>query len=256
VRILFIGDVFAKPGRRAVRALLPSIWTEYAPDIVIANVENIAGGAGVTRETCEEMFALGIVALTTGNHVWDRREAIPYLETNPPVLRPLNYPEGTPGRGWLYLPHHDLLLVNLQGRVFMRSLDDPFRSIDALLASQRARFTLVDFHAVATAEKKAMGFYLDGRVSAVIGTHTHVPTADAQILPHGTGFISDVGMVGPYCSIIGNDPASTLQRYLTYMPTRIDIAKGPVEFNAVLLYLDDRTGMTCRIEPIHRMWPA
>lgn len=238
-----------------MEALLPGLRDELSPDIVIANVENIAGGAGVTRDTCEHMLSLGITALTTGNHVWDRSEVFSYLETMPPVIRPLNYPQGTPGRGWVHLPDYDLMLVNLQGRVFMRSLDDPFRAMDALLQAQQARFTLVDFHAEATAEKKAMAFHLDGRVGAVVGTHTHVPTADAQILPKGTGFISDVGMVGPHVSIIGNDPESTLRRYLTVLPTRSDTAKGPVEFNAVAVDLHDETGLTTSITAIRQMWP-
>lgn len=255
MRLLFIGDIFAKPGRSAIRSLLPSMRRDLEPDVVIANAENIAGGAGVTGETCREVLTLGIDMLTTGNHVWDRREVVSYLETDPPVLRPLNFPKGTPGRGWLLLAEHDLLVVNLQGRVFMRSLDDPFRAMDSLLGQENHQFTLVDFHAEATAEKKAMAFYLDGRVSAVIGTHTHVPTADAQVLPRGTGFISDVGMVGPMLSVIGNEPRSSVQRYLTQLPGRLHPAQGQVELNAVILDFDEGTGVTTSISHVHRVWP-
>lgn len=255
MRLLFIGDIFAKSGRAAVRGLLPSLRSELKPDVVIANAENIAGGAGLTADTCKDMLALGIDALTSGNHVWDRREVFDYLKSDPPVLRPLNYPEGTPGRGSMALPDHDLLLVNLQGRVFMRALDDPFRAMDALLAENTARHVFVDFHAEATAEKKALAFYLDGRVSAVVGTHTHVPTADAQILPRGTGFLSDVGMVGPALSIIGNEAEGSLRRYTTQLPGPVHPARGKAEFNAVCLDFEGETGRTSAIKPIHLEWP-
>lgn len=254
LRLLFIGDIFAKPGRAAVRALLPSVRQELMPDVIIANAENIAGGAGLTEDTCKEALGLGIEALTTGNHVWDHKEILRYIETDPPVLRPLNYPEGTPGKGWLVLPEHDLMVVSLMGRVFMRALDDPFRVIDQLLEQQRHRYCFVDFHAEATAEKKAMAFHLDGRISGLVGTHTHVPTADAQILPEGTAYISDSGMVGPEISVIGTDPKSTVRRYLTHMPSALQTARGPVEFNAVVMDLDESTGLAESIQHVHRVW--
>jgi 2',3'-cyclic-nucleotide 2'-phosphodiesterase len=256
VRLLFIGDIFGKPGRLAVRAHLPGLRADLSPDVIIANAENIAGGAGLTADTCRDMLDHGIDVLTTGNHVWDRREIISYIDTEPRLLRPLNFPEGTPGKGWLVLDQHDLLVVNVQGRVFMRSLDDPFRAMDRVLEHTRTRFTFVDFHAEATAEKKALGFYLDGRVGAVIGTHTHVATADEQVLPRGTAFLSDVGMSGPVVSIIGNEPQSTLPRYLTQMPGRSLPAAGPAELNAVVIDLDADTGKALSIARVRKMGPV
>jgi len=228
---------------------------ELSPDVVVANAENVAGGAGLTPDTCRDLLDSDIDVLTTGNHVWDKREIIGFIDGEPRLLRPVNFPEGTPGRGRLVLDEHSLMVVNLQGRVFMRSLDDPFRAMDRVLDDNQCRFTLVDFHAEATAEKKAMGFYLDGRVSALIGTHTHVATADEQILPQGTGFLSDVGMTGPVVSIIGNEPDSTLKRYLSQMPGPTHPASGRAEVNAVLLDLDPGTGHTTRIERVRRGWP-
>jgi metallophosphoesterase (TIGR00282 family) len=254
VRVLFIGDIFGKPGRAAVRGLLPELRSGLAPEVIIANAENIAGGAGLTAETCREMFGLGIEVLTTGNHVWDRREIVSYITCEPRLLRPLNFPEGTPGKGWTVLPDHDLLVANAQGRVFMRALDDPFRGLDRVLEQHPARFRVLDFHAEATAEKKAMAFYLDGRVGAVLGTHTHVATADEQVLPQGTAFMSDVGMTGPVLSIIGNEPETTLPRYLTQMPGRSLPAKGTAELNAVVVDLDERSGMATSIERVRRVW--
>ncbi|HEX6506889.1 MAG TPA: TIGR00282 family metallophosphoesterase [Chloroflexota bacterium] len=241
MRILFIGDIYGKPGRKAVRHFLPKLREQYAPDVVLANGENMAGGAGITRDTAREMFELGIEVLTTGNHVWDQREAIEYLDEEPRILRPLNWPPGTPGHGWINISvdEEDLTVVNLQGRVFMRSLDDPFRGADALLRELQGRRNIfVDFHAEATGEKQALGFYLDGRVSALVGTHTHVPTADARVLPQGTAYITDVGMVGPRDSVIGSDPTPIIERYLTQMYRRLEVARGPVVFNAVVVDLD------------------
>jgi metallophosphoesterase (TIGR00282 family) len=241
VRILFIGDIVGKPGRRAVKRLLPTLKERLQPDIILANGENLAGGAGITRDTAEEMFRLGIAGLTTGNHVWDQREALEYLQDEVPITRPLNYPPGVPGRGWMDLPVGDevLTVVNVQGRVFMRALDDPFRGVDATLEALNGRkHILVDVHAEATGEKEALGFYLDGRVSVVLGTHTHVPTADARVLPRGTAYITDVGMTGPRDSVIGVDPEAVIQRYLTQLYHRYEVGRGPVVFNAVSIDLD------------------
>jgi metallophosphoesterase (TIGR00282 family) len=238
VRILFIGDIVGKPGRKAVRLLLPRLREEHRPDVIIANGENMAGGSGITRDTAEEMFGLGIAGLTTGNHVWDQREAIAYLPEEPRIVRPLNYPPGVPGQGWMDISVGDetLTVINAQGRVFMRALDDPFRAMDAVLEEIGERtHILVDFHAEATGEKEAMSFYLDGRVSAQVGTHTHVPTADARVLPKGTAYITDVGMVGPLNSVIGVEPEPVIQRHLTQMYHRFDVARGPVWLNAVLI---------------------
>jgi 2',3'-cyclic-nucleotide 2'-phosphodiesterase len=241
VRILFIGDIYGKPGRKAVRHFLPRLREQHRPDVVLANGENMAGGAGITRDTAREMFDLGVDALTTGNHVWDQREAIEYLDQEPRIIRPLNWPPGTPGHGWVEVTvdGDTLTVVNVQGRVFMKSLDDPFRGTDALLNELAGRDKIfIDFHAEATGEKQALGFYLDGRVSAVVGTHTHVPTADARVLPKGTAYITDVGMVGPRDSIIGSDPVPVIERYLTQMYRRLEMGRGPVMFNAVLIDLD------------------
>ncbi len=241
MRILFIGDIYGKPGRKAVRHFLPRLRASHAPDVVIANGENMAGGAGITRDTAREMFDLGVDALTTGNHVWDQREALEYLDQEPRIVRPLNWPPGTPGHGWVDVgvEGDTLTVVNVQGRVFMRSLDDPFRGMDAVLAELEGRDKIfVDVHAEATGEKQALGFYLDGRVSALVGTHTHVPTADARVLPKGTAFITDVGMVGPRDSVIGSDPTAIIERYLTQMYRRLEMGRGPVMFNAVVIDLD------------------
>jgi 2',3'-cyclic-nucleotide 2'-phosphodiesterase len=251
VRILFIGDIVGKPGRKAVRQLLPKLRERLQPDIVLANGENMAGGAGITRDTAQEMFNLGVSALTTGNHVWDQREAVQYLDEDVPIVRPANYPPGTPGRGWVQVKAgaQRLTVANVQGRVFMRVLDDPFRSMDTLLAElDGAHHILVDVHAEATGEKEALAFYLDGRVSAVVGTHTHVPTADSRVLPKGTAYITDVGMVGPRDSIIGVEPEPMIKRYLTQMYQRYGVARGPVVFNAVVIDLDDATGSAINVE--------
>ncbi|MGH2443043.1 MAG: TIGR00282 family metallophosphoesterase [Chloroflexota bacterium] len=255
MRILFIGDIVGKPGRKAVRLLLPRLKRELEPDVILANGENMAGGAGITPDNAEEMLALGISGLTTGNHVWDKREAIAYLDGDRPVVRPINYPPGTPGKGWMDIAVGDetLTVINVQGRVFMRALEDPFRIMDATLSGLESRkHVLVDVHAEASGEKQALGFYLDGRISALVGTHTHVPTADARVLPAGTAYITDVGMVGPRNSVIGLDPAAPIQRHLTQMFHRYELARGPVDFNAVLIDLDD-TGRATGIQLIQHI---
>ncbi|HEX77737.1 MAG TPA: YmdB family metallophosphoesterase [Dehalococcoidia bacterium] len=238
MRILIIGDVVGRPGRRAVASLLPGLRQQYNLDLVIANAENAAGGAGLTPETAEELLQ-GVDVLTTGNHVWNYKEMASYLGGDRPVLRPLNYPPAVPGRG--YLIKDNALVVNLVGRVFMGHFDCPFRAMDELLErlSPKPPVILVDFHAEATSEKVALGRYLDGRVSVVVGTHTHVGTIDAAILRGGTAFITDVGMVGPADSIIGADVDEVLYRFLTLMPGRMPPGKGPVIFNSVLVEVDD-----------------
>jgi metallophosphoesterase (TIGR00282 family) len=242
VRILFIGDIFGKPGRKAARLLLPKLKETHRPDVILANGENLAGGAGITRDSARDLMRMGVAGITTGNHVWDQREALQFLEEDVPIVRPVNYPPGAPGRGCMRLQvgGQTLAVANVQGRVFMRALDDPFRAMDCVLEDiQDTRFILVDVHAEATGEKEALGFYLDGRVSAIVGTHTHVPTADARLLAGGTAYITDVGMTGPRDSIIGMDKDSVIQRYLTQMFHRYEIASGPVDFNAVLIDLND-----------------
>lgn len=253
MRILFVGDIFGSAGRRIVREHLPHVLAERQIDLVIINAENAAGGFGLTPAISDDLFDLGAHVLTTGNHVWDKRELIDYVQSVPAdshdrarrILRPANYVTGTPGFG-VYegrLPNGQAYaVVNLQGRVFMASSDDPFRTADAILKTIRAKVILVDFHAEATSEKSAMGWYLDGRVTAVIGTHTHVPTADDRILPGGTAYQTDVGMSGPYDSVIGVEKDQVLQRFLTGMPAKFEAAKGDPRMAALLIECDSKTG--------------
>ena len=253
MRILMIGDVIGKPGRRAVKQLLPSLRSEHGIDLVIANGENAAGGFGLTLDTANELLDSGVDLLTSGNHIWDQKEIIPYLDEGLPLVRPANYPDA-PGRGSLL--HNNVLVINLMGRVFMPALDCPFRTADWILegaaASERPPVVIVDFHAEATSEKQAMGWYLDGRVSAVLGTHTHVGTVDARVLPKGTAYISDVGMTGPQDSVIGSETGVVLERFLTGMPQRLSVAIGPVLMNSVLVDIDQDTGKALAIERLDR----
>jgi len=250
--VLAIGDVIGKPGRQAVGDLLPEIREQYRPDLVIANAENIAGGIGVTPGTAGELLDAGVDVLTSGNHVWAHKDILPYLDSEMPILRPLNYPPGVPGRG--YTVSNRVMVVSLIGRTFMNSFDCPFRAMDQLLdgPEKKPPVIIVDFHAEATSEKVAMGRYLDGRVSAVLGTHTHVGTIDTRILPRGTAYVTDIGMVGPVDSVIGDDAEAVLQRFLTMLPHRLSVGKGKTEFNAVLVEVDDTTGKAISIERIHR----
>lgn len=254
MRILMIGDVIGKPGRQAVRALVPALRREYNIDLVIANGENTAGGFGITLETAYELLDSGIDVLTSGNHIWDQKEIIPHMDEGLPLIRPANYPNA-PGRG--YWVQDGVMVMNLMGRVFMPALDCPFRTADAVLREARAseEFTvaIVDFHAEATSEKQGMGWYLDGRVSAVLGTHTHVGTVDARILPKGTAYLTDVGMTGPTNSVIGSSVDAVLDRFLTGMPQRLPVASGPVMLNSVLVDVDRDTGRASAIQRIDRM---
>lgn len=248
-----IGDVIGRPGRRAVQVLVPDLRQEYSIDLVIANGENAAGGLGLTRETAEELFGSDIDVITSGNHIWAQRDIITALDSNLPILRPLNYPPGVPGHG--YLIKGDILVVNLLGRTFIGNFDCPFRAMDKLLeelTDNRPPVIIVDFHAEATSEKVAMGWYLDGRVSAVLGTHTHVGTVDARLLPKGTAFITDVGMTGPIDSVIGDDTDTVLRRFLTQIPHRIAVGKGSVLLNSVLVEIEEATGRAKNISRIDR----
>jgi metallophosphoesterase (TIGR00282 family) len=254
MRLLLIGDIVGRPGRRAVAALTPALRRELRLDVVIANGENAAAGKGLTQSTAREIFDGGVDVITSGNHIWAQNDIIPMLQTEAPVLRPANYPEGTPGRGITCFA--GLTALNLMGRTFMFDLDDPFRAADRLLAGlPPGAPVVVDMHAEATSEKIAMGWYLDGRVSAVIGTHTHVPTADARILPKGTAFISDAGMVGPRDSIIGVEPEPVIRKFLTGMPARFPVAEKSraVTFNSVLVEIGDG-GLATSIERVDREW--
>jgi len=252
VLILVIGDVIGRPGRQAVHQLLPDLRQQYGLDLVIANAENAAGGLGVTSATARELLDAGVDVLTSGNHIWAQKEIIPYLDDEMPILRPLNYPPGVPGKG--YIANAQAMVVNLTGRTFMGNFDCPFRAMDKLLAEveHKPPVIIVDFHAEATSEKVAMGRYLDGRVSAVLGTHTHVGTIDAQLLPQGTAYVTDIGMTGPMDSVIGDDTEAVIHRFLTMMPYRLSVGKGKTIFNAVLIQVAEDSGKAISIDRIYR----
>jgi hypothetical protein len=261
LRILFVGDIFGRPGRTIVHERLPELQKQHQAELTVANGENAAGGFGITPQIAEELFELGVDVITTGNHVWDKRELIDYLNSANGneaslarrVIRPANYPEGTPGFGWYQGRTRsgvDYAVINLQGRVFMANNDDPFRVADDLLKKTSAKVVLVDFHAEATSEKIALGWYLEGRVTAVLGTHTHVPTADERVLPKGTAYQTDVGMTGPYDSVIGVVKENILQRFLTNMPGRFEAASDDVKLCACVIDCDPQTGRATGIERI------
>lgn len=260
MRILFIGDVFGSPGRKIVREHVHHVVETNNVELLIINVENAAGGFGVTPAICEEFFELGADVLTTGNHVWDKKEINDYLSSGMKngssarrVLRPANYPATVPGSGHYQgttrsgVPY---AVINLQGRVFMVNNDDPFRMADRLIEETKAKVIVVDLHAEATSEKVAMGWYLDGRVTAVLGTHTHVATADTRVLPKGTAYQTDVGMSGPHDGVIGVEKEQVISRFLTSMPNRFDAARGDVRLNGVLIDCDAKTGKANSIERI------
>jgi 2',3'-cyclic-nucleotide 2'-phosphodiesterase len=259
MQILFIGDIFGSAGRKIVQDHFAHVVETHKIDLVIANAENSAGGFGLTPVIADELFDLGCHVLTTGNHVWDKREIMDYFksaETDTTgrvrrVLRPANYSEGVPGVGWYEgktRSGQEYAVINLQGRVFMHDNDDPFRKADEILKQITAKVIFVDFHAEATSEKVAMGWYLDGRVTAVIGTHTHIPTADNRVLPKGTAYQTDVGMSGPYDSVIGVEKEQILQRFLTGMPGRFEAAKGDPRFCAVVINCDEKNGRAHSIQ--------
>jgi metallophosphoesterase (TIGR00282 family) len=254
MRILFVGDVVGAPGRRITRLRLKGLKRDVGADLTIVNGENAAGGAGLTAATAEELFAAGADVLTTGNHVWDKREALGLLEREPRILRPANYPEGSPGAGVVVVPvlQAKVAVVNLMGRVFMPLVDDPFRAADRILQEIRgtASVVIVDFHAEATSEKMAFAWHLDGRVAAVLGTHTHVATADARILSGGTAFITDVGMTGPFDSVIGVRKEQAIERFRTSRSIPYETADGDVRLAAVYVDVDPATGRALAIERI------
>ncbi len=252
MNILAIGDIIGKPGRQVINKHLRGIRKQYKIDFVIANAENTAGGFGLTSSTARELLDDGVNMLTSGNHIFAQKEIIPFLDTDMPVIRPLNYPAGVPGKG--YRIANKVLVVNLIGRTFMNSYDDPFRTMDNLLdeLKDKPKIIIVDFHAEATSEKVALGRYLDGRVSAVLGTHTHVGTIDTQILKGGTAYVTDIGMTGPSDSIIGDDADAVIQRFLTQMPHHLTVGKGKPVLNAVMVEVDDNTGKATDIKRIQR----
>ncbi|MEK6531667.1 MAG: TIGR00282 family metallophosphoesterase [Deltaproteobacteria bacterium] len=255
--VLFIGDIIGRPGRMAVKERLHSLIKEYLPDIVIANGENAAGGFGITPDIAEELKALSIDVITSGNHIWDKKEIYESIRADKRLLRPANYPDGSPGAGWTVVAcpaGHDIGVLNLSGRVFMEAIDCPFRAASDALKKIKdlAKIVIVDMHAEATSEKAAMAWFLDGQVSAVIGTHTHVQTSDERLLPRGTAFITDAGATGPADGIIGMQREAIIQRFLTQMPARFDVASGRVEIQGVFVSVSARTGMALSIERIRR----
>ena len=260
MRILFIGDIFGRPGRTIVRDQLKHLVRDHSIDLALANGENAAAGFGITPALAEELFDLGVEVITTGNHIWDKREIVDYFasadgDAHSParrVLRPANFASDLPGRGFYEGRKNDVpyAVINLQGRIFMASNDDPFRKADELLKAIKAKIIFVDLHAEATSEKIAMGWYLDGRVTAVVGTHTHVPTADERVLPGGTAYITDVGMTGPYDGVIGVKKELVVGRFLNNMPVRFEPATGDTRLCAVVVECDDTTGKAKSIERI------
>jgi metallophosphoesterase (TIGR00282 family) len=253
MQILFIGDIFGSPGRKIVRDHLGHIVETNKVDLVIANAENSAAGFGITREIGDQLLDWGVDVMTSGNHIWDKKEALDYIGTEPRLLRPANYPAGAPGNGSYLARTRDgrsVGVVNVMGRVFMLNIDDPFsvvlREIEAL--KERTRIVFVDFHAEATSEKIAMGWHLDGKATAVVGTHTHVQTADERILPKGTAYLTDVGMTGPHDSIIGVEIQAALGRFLTALPTRFETATENPRLNAVIVDADEQSGRATDIE--------
>jgi 2',3'-cyclic-nucleotide 2'-phosphodiesterase len=252
MKILAIGDIVGRPGRQIVHKLLGGLRKQYGIDLVIANGENAAGGFGLSVSTANELLGNNADVLTSGNHIWAQKDILPYLDSDMPILRPLNYPTGVPGRG--YLVTGKVLVVNLIGRTFMSAVDCPFRAMDKLLAELKPKppIIVVDFHAEATSEKVALGRYLDGRVSAVLGTHTHVGTIDSQILPGGTAYVTDIGMTGPSDSIIGDDADAVIRRFLTQMPHPLSVGKGKPVLNAILIEADEISGKAQAIERITR----
>ncbi len=250
VSILTIGDIVGKPGRQAVVELVPDLRQQYGLDLVIANAENAAGGFGLTPNTAAELLDCGVDVLTSGNHIWTKKDIIPYLDSDMPILRPLNYPPEVPGRGYLIIKQ--VMVVNLIGTTFMNSYDCPFRAMDKLLDELKGKppVIIIDFHAEATSEKVALGRYLDGRVSAVLGTHTHVGTIDAMLLPKGTAYVTDIGMTGPENSVIGDEIEPVIQRFLTKIPYHLSVAKASPVFNAIMVKISRDSGQATEIERI------
>ncbi|MBI4401976.1 MAG: TIGR00282 family metallophosphoesterase [Nitrospirae bacterium] len=253
MNVLFIGDIMGEPGRRAITRLLHKVVAQHAVDLVIGNGENVAGGFGITPELAHELYEMGLSVITTGNHAWDRKEILDFIRHERRLLRPANYPDGTPGRGSVVVetPGGERLgVLQLMGRVYMPTLDCPFQVARRELARLRAETpaVIVDMHAETTSEKMAMGHFLDGEVAAVVGTHTHVQTADERILPKGTAYITDIGMTGPVDSVIGIKKELAIEKFLTQMPRRFEVASGPAVFCAVLIELDGQVGKAIRIQ--------
>ena len=256
MKILFIGDIFGKPGRELTQRAIPVIVAQHGIDLVIANVENSAAGFGVTGDIAETILRYGVDVMTSGNHVWDKKEVLDYIPRQPRLLRPANFPAGAPGRGtWIGQTRtgEPVAVINIMGRIFMQPIDDPFavvlKEIEA--ARRKTRVIVVDFHAEATSEKVAMGWHLDGRVTAIFGTHTHVQTADERLLPKGTAYLTDVGMTGPHDSIIGVTIEAALGRFVSGLPAKFEAATGPARLNALIITADAATGRAVGIERLN-----
>lgn len=257
IKVLFIGDIVGNVGRKAVKQYMPLLKQKYAPDIVIANGENAAGGRGLTQSVAQELFELGIHGLTLGNHAWDQREIFDFIDQEARIVRPANYPKDTPGRGYSVIRNgnKELVIVNIQGRTFLPPLECPFRTMDRILEEElkkKHKCVLVDVHAEATSEKIALGWYLDGRVSVVLGTHTHVQTHDEKVLPNGTAYVTDVGMVGSSEGVLGMEKQPVLQKFLTQLPVRFTVDNGKWHFHAVLIDIDETTGLAKSIKLIRQ----
>ncbi|WP_339230574.1 TIGR00282 family metallophosphoesterase [Aeribacillus sp. FSL K6-2833] len=254
MKVLFVGDVVGAKGREMVEQYLPKLKKKYNPEVTIVNGENSAHGKGITMKIYQKLLSLGVQAVTMGNHTWDKKEIFEFIDEAKALIRPANFPEGTPGKGIVYVEADgkELAVINLQGRTFLPAIDCPFRKADELIqeAKKRTPYIFVDFHAEATSEKQAMGWYLDGKVSAVVGTHTHVQTADERILDKGTAFITDVGMTGPYDGILGVDREAVLKKFLTNLPVRFEINEGRGQLNAVLVEIEEGTGKAKSIKRI------
>jgi 2',3'-cyclic-nucleotide 2'-phosphodiesterase len=261
MRILILGDVVGRPARRAIRDILPELVEREKADLVIANAENAAGGMGVDIKSAKELLSAGVHVLTSGNHIWKKKEIYPFLDEHETLIRPANFPAGAPGRGWCFWRHNELraVIINLQGRVFMPNhVEDPFRCVDELLQNhgRLSPVIIVDMHGEATSEKTAMGWYLDGRASVVYGTHTHVPTADERILPNGTAYITDVGMCGPLDSVIGMEREVVIQGFLTQLPRQFEVAKDNVALQGIIADIDEKNGRAREIRRLRAHWQA
>ena len=254
MRIAMVGDVIGRPGRTAFAKYTAQLRKEKKIDIVVVNGENSAGGKGITRTSLDELLHAGADIVTSGNHIWDKKDVLEFIDREPFLIRPANYPDGTPGKGWCVYPWRakNIGVLNLSGRAFMPPMDCPFQKVEDILAEMKDEcdIILLDFHAETTSEKMAMGWYLDGRVNAVVGTHTHIQTADERILPNGTAYITDLGMVGPWDSVLGVKTEIIIQKFTTGMPVRFDLAAGPNVYSAVILDIDEASNKTVGIERI------
>ena len=258
LKILFVGDVVGNPGRKTIKLIVPEMKRIMSIDYCIANCENAAGGSGITYAVAQELFNAGIDCITLGNHTWAKKDIVNFIDSETRMIRPANYPQELPGKGATVINRegkNSIGVLNLLGRVYMDGVDCPFRAAEKEVQYLKnfTKIVIVDMHAEATSEKNALAWYLDGRVSCVLGTHTHVQTADEKILTCGTGYITDVGMTGPYEGILGVDRDIIINKFLTYMPTKFELAKGSTQFNAVLLDIDEKNGKTCKIERINKL---